>query len=296
MNHPRNEVLVGDAAMLLRTLPDAFVDCVITSPPYFQLRDYGVRGQIGLEPTVDAWVANLRAVFVELARVLRPTGAVWLNVTDSYSRNPRYGAPAKSALLGPERLLLAFAADGWVVRNKVVWAKPNPMPSSVGDRLNTTHELVYLLVRSRRYFFDLDAIRQPHTSRGPRSPRPGPNGAPEWAGPLAGSQDGLRRARADRLPGHPLGKNPGDVWRLPTRGFRGQHFATFPESLVERPLLATCPALVCRRCGAPKTQFVCQCRRAIPPRSGARSVLRGRHCRCRRQASWTGLAGHRTEL
>jgi DNA modification methylase len=256
----RNQVLVGDATTVLRTLPDAFVDCVITSPPYYQLRDYGVSGQIGLEPTVEDWVAHLRAVFAELARVLKPSGAVWLNVTDSYSRNASYGAPSKSALLGPERLLLTLMADGWLVRNKVVWAKPNPMPSSVGDRLNTTHELVYLLVRSPRYFFDLDAIREPHRSRAPRTPRPGPAGVPVWAGPLAGTQEGLRRARPDGIPGHPLGKNPGDVWRLPTSGFRGQHFATFPEPLVERPLLATCPKRVCSSCGVPNgAASSCRC-------------------------------------
>jgi DNA modification methylase len=269
MTGPRNQVLVGDALQVLRTLPAALIDCVITSPPYYQLRDYGVVGQIGLEASVEGWVDELRAVFGEVARVLKPQGALWLNVTDSYSRHLRYGAPPKSALLGPERLLLALAADGWIVRNKVVWAKPNPMPASVGDRLNTTHELVYLLVRQRQYFFDLDAIRQPHTSRGPRTSRRGNGGVRVWAGPLAGSQDGLRRARANGIPGHPLGKNPGDVWRIPTRGFRGQHFATFPEQLVERPLLATCPIAVCAACGAPMRSVDasrgCGCRAAVVP-------------------------------
>jgi site-specific DNA-methyltransferase (adenine-specific) len=252
---PRNQVLVGDALTELQRLPEAFVDAVITSPPYYLLRDYGVVGQIGLEATVDDWVEQLTAVFAEVARVLKPSGALWLNVTDSYSRHPRYGAPSKSALLGPERLLLALARDGWLVRNKVVWAKTNPMPSSVGDRLNTTHELVYLLVRQRRYFFDLDAVREPHRSRAPRSGRRGAPGAPAWAGPLAGSQDGLRRPRPKGVPGHALGKNPGDVWRMSTRGFRGQHFATFPEQLVERPLLATCPAAVCSACGGAVVRF-----------------------------------------
>lgn len=269
MTGPRNQVLVGDALQVLRTLPDALVDCVITSPPYYQLRDYGVVGQIGLEATVDGWVDQLRAVISEVARVLKPQGALWLNVTDSYSRHRRYGAAPKSALLGPERLLLALAADGWIVRNKVVWAKPNPMPASVEDRLNTTHELLYLLVRQRQYFFDLDAIRQPHTSRGPRTSRRGTIGVPVWAGPLAGSQDGLRRARANGIPGHALGKNPGDVWRIPTRGFRGQHFATFPEQLVERPLLATCPRAVCDSCGVPRRAVGamrgCTCRGAVAP-------------------------------
>jgi hypothetical protein len=149
----------------------------------------------------------------------------------------------------PERLLLALADDGWIVRNKVIWSKTNPMPTSVADRLNTTYDVVYFLTRSPRYFFDLDAIREPHTSSRPKHARPMVGGAPSWAGPLAGSQDGLRRARAAGVPGHQLGKNPGDVWRIAAAGYRGAHFATFPPALIERPLLATCPEKVCTACG-----------------------------------------------
>jgi site-specific DNA-methyltransferase (adenine-specific) len=245
----RNLIMVGDATEQLRRMPTASIDCVVTSPPYFQLRNYGVAGQIGLEPTVEQWVDELRAVFGEVARVLKPSGSLWLNLGDSYSRGHSYGAAPKSLLLAPERLLLALAADGWIVRNKAVWAKSNPMPSSVTDRLNTTYDVVYFLVRSPRYFFDLDAIREPHRSKGNRSARTASSSPPAWAGPLAGTQGGLARPRADGLPGHRLGKNPGDVWRLPASSYRGAHFATFPEILVERPLLATCPERVCTGCG-----------------------------------------------
>ena len=172
-------------------------------------------GQFGLEPTSTEWVNGCGAC-TEVARVLKPTGALWLDLGDSYSRHPRYGAPAKGSLLAPERLLLALAADGWIVRNKVIWAKPNPMPTSVTDRLNTTYDVVYFLVRSPRYFFDLDAIREPHRSSGRRSARPAADRSPGWAGPLAGKNDGLLRARARGVPGHELGKNPGDVWRIAT--------------------------------------------------------------------------------
>ena len=254
---PRNVVLVGDALDLLKELPSSSVDCVITSPPYFALRNYQVDGQIGLEPSVHAWVAHLVTVIDEIARVLKPEGSLWLNLGDSYSRHGRYGASAKSFLLAPERLLLALAKRGWIVRNKVVWAKPNPMPASVQDRLTASWEPMYFLVRSRRYFFDLDAIRVPHRSglrrskrrQGPEPRRPRPAGPASWAGPLAGDQSGLGRLKASGLPGHPLGKNPGDVWMLPTSTFRGGHHATFPEALVERPLLATCPERVCVSCG-----------------------------------------------
>jgi DNA modification methylase len=250
MSSPTNTILIGDTLEQLRTLPDASVDCVITSPPYFLLRDYGVAGQIGLEATVEEWVAKLRAVFAEVARVLTPTGAIWVDVGDSYSRHPRYGAPAKGLLLAPERLLLALVEDGWIVRNRAVWQKANPMPSSVTDRFAATYDNVYFLVRSPRYYFDLDAVRIPHTSRGSRSEKPEPTKRPDWAGPLAGSNSGLHRARLAGIPGHVLGKNPGDVWRIATANYRSAHFATFPQALIERPLLATCPLKVCLVCGA----------------------------------------------
>lgn len=265
-NLPRNTILQGDALARLRELPSDSVDCVITSPPYFQLRDYGVTGQLGLEETVDAWVEGLRKVCAEIGRVLKPTGALWLNLGDSYSRHPRYGALPKSFLLGPERLALALVRDGWIVRSKVVWAKTNPMPTSIADRLNATYEVVYFLVRSPRYYFDLDSIREPHRSRAARSARPVPAKPPTWAGPLAGRNDGLLRARAAGQPGHPLGKNPGDVWQLAAHAYRGAHFATFPEGLVRRPLIATCPEWVCARCGAPyRREPSCSCRAGAFP-------------------------------
>ena len=248
---PRRSILIGDALEILRTLPSSTVDCCVTSPPYYMLRNYGVPGQIGLEPTVIEWATNLRDVMHELARVLKPTGSLWLNLGDSFSRHERYGAPPKGLLCAPERLLLALTEDGWLVRNKVIWAKPNPMPTSVADRLNLTYEVVYLLVRSQRYWFDLDAIREPHRSRASKKGKAPLGKAPSWAGPLAGSQDGLRRARPNGIPGHVLGKNAGDRWEIPAKGFRGAHFATFPEELVRRPLLTTCPEKVCSACDQP---------------------------------------------
>lgn len=242
---PRRTILQGDAAVRLRDLPDGSVDCVITSPPYFLLRDYGTLNQIGLEGSVDEWVSRLLGVTAELARVLKPTGSFYLNVSDSYARHQRYGAPTKSLLLGPERLLLRLLDQGWIVRNKLVWSKPNPLPASVRDRLSCTWEPLYLLTRSPRYYFDLDAIREPHRTQRKPAPhtRPGKyeEAKPKWAGPLAGSNNGLLRARAEGRSGHPLGKNPGDVWTIPTAGYRGAHFATFPAALLTKPILASCP-------------------------------------------------------
>ncbi|HYI61540.1 MAG TPA: site-specific DNA-methyltransferase [Acidimicrobiales bacterium] len=251
---PDRRILVGDALAELRRLPTDSIDTVVTSPPYFLLRNYGVAGQLGAGASVEHWIAELRAVLTEVGRVLKPEGTLWLNLGDTYSRTPRHGAPAKSLLLGPERLLVGLLADGWRVRNKVVWAKTSAMPSSVGDRLSSRWEPLYLLTRSHRYFFDLDAIREPARSRA--RPSQGTGGQfqseakkPDWAGPGAGSNSGLAKMRAQGLTSHPLGKNPGDVWSLATAGYRSAHFATFPEGLVERPLLATCPERVCRRCG-----------------------------------------------
>ena len=194
----------------------------------------------------------------ELARVLTPTGTLFLNLGDSFSRGPRYGRAPKSLLLAPERLLLRLSKRGWRLRSKIVWVKPNPMPHSVTDRFTTAWEPMYFLVRNRFYFFDLDAVREPHRTK--RSPRPLKVDAkyggtrPGWAGPLAGINDGLERVRAAGRPGHPLGKNPGDVWTIPTAGYRGAHFAVFPQALVERPMLAGCPERACVACDAPWTR------------------------------------------
>jgi DNA modification methylase len=276
-------VLVGDVRARLSELPEASVDCVITSPPYFQLRDYGAKAQIGMEPHIDGWVDELRLAMRGVARVLKPTGSVWLNVGDSYSDRVRYGAPPKSLLLGPERLALGLMADGWTVRNRVAWTKPNTMPTSVRDRLASKWEFVYFLTRSRRYHFDLDAIRVPHRSAGRTGHRTtattqaaSSGRRPEWAGPLAGSNGGLARMKARGLVGHPLGKNPADVWSIATSNFRGQHFATFPTALVVRPLLACCPERVCRACGAPWHRPPTRVRRA----DGQRRSLRP-GCGCR---------------
>jgi site-specific DNA-methyltransferase (adenine-specific) len=261
---PRNTVLVGDAAEVLAALLPESVDCIVTSPPYFGLRDYGVAGQRGREQHVAAWVARLRDIFHGLARVLKPTGSVWLNVGDAYSRHRKTGTPPKGLYAAPERLLLALLADGWVVRNKVVWAKPNPLPQSATDRLSPTYEVVYFLTRGRRYFFDLDAIRVPHRSR---------RGKPDRSavGRLyQGGNDGLSALKAAGRVGHRNGKNPGDVWTIPTAAYRGEHFATFPEALIERPILTTCPQRICVQCDRAWTRPVRVL--TLHPNEGARTV------------------------
>ncbi|MDQ6525558.1 site-specific DNA-methyltransferase [Nocardioides sp. LHD-245] len=255
---PRNQILAGDALDRLERLEDHSVDAIVTSPPYFRLRDYGHPGQVGLEHHIDDWADALQKVLREAARILVPTGSIWLNLGDSYSTHPREGAPRKSLLLGPQRLALRLLADGWTVRNVVVWAKTNPIPSSVRDRLSTTHEIIYLLTRQPRYYFDLDALRAPHTSqlRPRRAGRAPTAERPAWLGPNADGDRGLDALHAAGRAGHPLGKNPGDVWQLPAGGYRGAHFATYPERLARRMVEASTPRMRCTRCRAPWTRAV----------------------------------------
>lgn len=240
---PQNQVIVGNAATTMATLPEGSVDMVLTSPPYFRLRDYQVDGQLGLEGSVDQWVDELAMVVQGLRRVLKPTGTLWLNLGDSYATHAREGAPRKSLLLGPERVAQRLVDSGWILRNKIIWAKTNPMPTSVRDRLACTHEYLYVFAVEPRYYFDLDAIRQPHISSiATRRRTPAGRRAREtWRGPNADDASGLTPMHERGVVGHPLGKNPGDVWRIASSGFRGAHHATFPVELARRAISAGCP-------------------------------------------------------
>lgn len=244
---PRNVVLEGDALEVLRGLADHSVDAVMTSPPYFAARNYDAGPkELGLEGHVDDWVASIREVCREIARVLKPSGSLWLNVGDLYSRHTKLGAPPKSLLLAPERVAGALLEDGWILRNKVAWVKSTPLPSPVLDRLTNGWEPVFHLVRQGSYYYDLDAIRIPLVSKSRGSMKVTPLAV---LGPLAGPRVGLLRLAAEGRAGHPLGKNPSDVWVMPPGRAVGGHHATFSEVLVRRPILATVPQQVCTECG-----------------------------------------------
>ncbi len=258
----RNIIHTGDALGMMRNLPNESVDMVFTSPPYYALRNYGVgadRGEIGQEKHILDWVNNLMAVCDEAKRVLTPTGSLWLNLGDTYSPGPRHGARRKSLLLGPQRLALRLIGDGWLLRNWVVWAKRNHLPSPVADRLTPAHEALLFLTKQGEYFFDLDAIRLPHTSRPPRAdraqtaagtrPKGRTDGRRPDSSPL-GSR-GLSAMHAKGRIGHPRGKNPGDVWLVATSQYRGAHRATMPVELAKRAIAAACPELRCIACRAP---------------------------------------------
>ncbi len=273
----------GDALAVAREMDAASVDCIVTSPPYFGLRDYGVDGQYGLEESPAEYVTTMRELFAEMRRVLSDDGTLWLNLGDSYYSgrgNPgpnsadekqparrgwvrpqdRCGVDWSSPknLLGiPWRVALALQDDGWILRNAVVWHKPNAMPESVNDRLNTRYEQVFLFSKSRHYWFDLDAIKVPVTTQH--------NAALSWARDTKEADvpgQNHRQHRPDRTPyapgmnpqnlkaangkqhrlpaDHPGVRNPGDVWEIPTQPFSAAHFATMPPALAERCLLAGC--------------------------------------------------------
>ena len=244
-----NDIHTGDAVDTLAELPESSVHMVMTSPPYFGLRDYGVDGQIGLEESLDEYITELVGVFREVRRVLRPDGSAWLNLGDSYDGG-------KNKMLVPHRVAIALQDDEWIVRNDVTWAKPNPMPSSVKDRLNTTTEQVFHLVPEPEYWYDLDAIREPHAEGTVR------NAKKDGYEPFNHEKAKENKQRGDRNDGGQqveysdkvdlaAGKNPGDVFEVTTKPFPEAHFAVYPPELVEKPLKATCPPTVCAECGSP---------------------------------------------
>ncbi len=285
---PRNDILVGDAHAGLARLPEACIDMMLTSPPYFRLRNYGTDKQLGAEDHVADWVAALRDVAAEIHRVLTPTGSLWLNLGDTFSTHIGQGAHRKSLLLGPERLALALVEDGWLLRNKIVWSKTNYAPTSASDRLACSWEALYVFVKQPSYFFDLDAIRLPHRSKPPRAKRHLPAPAKQaWRGANSAKDSGLAKLKAAGRSGHPLGKNPGDVLRLPPSSYRGSHHATFPVALAEIAIRTGCPEARCVQCGAPWRRPVSRRVIANLGESAIRGAL-GPTCRCQ-AASEPGL-------
>lgn len=270
----------GDALTVLQTMPAGSVDCVVTSPPYYGLRDYGEPGQYGLEATPAAYVETMRAVFAEVHRVLAIHGTLWLNLGDTYAgkgnagasvgmtrradradliparRNTTGEAPYKSLLMIPSRVAWTLVDDGWRLRNRIVWQKTDAMPESVKDRLSNRHEELFFLTKADRYWFDLDAIREPvnprSLSRGQTWADRRGRGAPVRRGLTGASLD------SDFAPSAG-GKNPGDVWSFVTAAFPGAHFAVMPERMAERCVLAGCRpggVVLDPFCGSGTTGFV----------------------------------------
>jgi DNA modification methylase len=222
-------LLLGDASQRLARLPAGLAHTCVTSPPYFLLRDYGVAGQIGLEESLDAYVARLVEVFRGVRRVLRDDGTLWLNIGDSYATNrPEGGAKPKDLLGIPWTLALALRNDGWYLRSDVIWHKPNPMPENCRDRPTKAHEYLFLLSKQPKYYYDQKAAAEPAKNEAKKS------GA-FHTGILKGD------ARATTLGAARETRNRRTVWTIASRPYRGAHFATYPPALVEPCILAGCP-------------------------------------------------------
>lgn len=263
----RYTVLIGDCIEQMRTLPDQYVHTCVTSPPYFGLRDYGHEGQIGLEGTPDAFVAKLVDVFREVRRVLRDDGTLWLNLSDSYAGTGKSGGgdqgkrweTAGAAIVGPRggkwrpapdglkhkdligipwRVAFALQADGWYLRQDIIWSKPNPMPESVTDRNTKSHEYMFLLSKQPRYFYDHEAIKEPSIHAG-RVVKPSlvfdPNPALAF---FAGGTDAFTTHDTEVK----AARNRRSVWTVSAKPYKGAHFATFPPDLIEPCILAGCPS------------------------------------------------------
>jgi len=385
MNWPEDfikKIICGDCLEMMRQMPDKCIDMVMTSPPYWGLRDYGTeqifggdkdcghewtekkmtlqhenmnlitgtqeqthkkrgttfikkyddkkagfclkcqawRGQLGLEPTPEMYIEHLTEIFNEVKRVLEKEGTLWVNIGDTYNAQPagnkepnqfmsqvhqsarenkndpkRYsstskfksGLPPKCLCMIPERLAWSLIQNGWILRNKIIWHKPNAMPSSVKDRFSNRWEHIFLFSKSKKYYFDLDAVREPHKYDGrkdtlykggpkdmqigeherwpnPAGKNPGDiiNAERKWnevpgqvSQSIARDHGGWYRKDGSPIVDFDKGKNPGDFWNINTQPFPEAHFAVFPESLCEKPIKAGCPEQVCKRCGKAKEKI-----------------------------------------
>jgi hypothetical protein len=317
------KIYLGDCRKILKTLPEQSVHCCVTSPPYFGLRDYGCDGQIGLEATPVEFVAQMVAVFREVRRVLRDDGVFWLNIGDSYagggtvgrndagrnltggggnklgSGNPGVQGTRKPVadlkpkdLIGiPWRVAFALQEDGWYLRQDIIWHKPNPMPESVTDRCTKSHEYMFLLTKSERYFFDNHAIqessitndeRRPYGSQGAwnmdgRDESKRPKGKPRTAGnkshkyvdeyESSESEEHRTKAGLMKVADVPWEKrNKRSVWTVTTKPYGGAHFAVFPPDLIEPCILAgTSESGCCSKCGTPWRRQIEKDRKATRP-------------------------------
>ncbi len=237
-NDWENVVICGDAQTELQKLPDAVVDCVVTSPPYYGQRQYHGEREIGRELTPQEYVGRLASVFREVRRVLKPAGTCWVVLGDKYIKGRLLGAPW--------RVALAMIDDDWILRRDIIWHKPNAMPSAARNRPTVDHEYVFLFVRTPHYYYNADAIREPHVTFSEQSRMKGGRkhffrrgGTPESG--KNGGNINLHDGRWDQA-FHPLGRNKRTVWSIPLSKSRDAHFAVFPELLVETCIAAGCPA------------------------------------------------------
>ncbi|CAB4121751.1 COG0863 DNA modification methylase [uncultured Caudovirales phage] len=247
----------------LKRMPSNYLDCVITSPPYWQLRDYGYPEQWGLEPTYNEYLEHLWEMMDEIYRVLKPSGTVWVNLGDTYARGnrtkdgdnhsvsnakelsiepktkPNYYGLNKCLLLLPHRFAIGCIDRGWIIRNDIIWAKRNGMPESITDRFSKKHEYFFFMVKSEKYFFDLDAIRSKHIHGNDKR---NDGNRHEYKEGVKSQNNKMLATNAVSF--NPLGKNPGsvsDFWDIPTKPSSNEHYAAYNDELLKKPILAGCP-------------------------------------------------------
>lgn len=275
-----NKIIQGDALTVLRTLPDELVNCCVTSPPYWGLRDYGVPGQLGLEKTPEEYTAKMVEIFEEVRRVLRKDGSLWLNLGDSYwggkgmngstkarttaddrgfvqsggtpqgpwrPQDGRHEVLKPKDLIGiPWRIAFALQAAGWWLRSDIIWAKPNPMPESVTDRPTKAHEYLFLMSKAERYYYDAEAVKEANES-GPSDMKKMAEQKQRIGGKTLSACDPKYAANRStnignkRGVGNGNGRNARSVWTVTTIPFPEAHFATFPPALIEPCIKAGCP-------------------------------------------------------
>jgi len=278
------KIIHSDVITGLSQIPDQSVQCVVSSPPYWGLRDYGVEGQIGLEKTPEEYVARMVEVFREVRRVLRDDGTVWLNLGDAYTADGRgqsstmgpksgtfhgqikqfhpltpfklnHGLKQKDLIGMPWRVAFALQADGWYLRSDIIWSKPNPMPESVTDRPTKSHEYIFLLTKKARYYYDADAVREKQDEATRRAATFRNGGDYTGGNSFSNSLKKDKDSHGDGENG--TGRNRRTVWEIATQPFPGSHFATFPEALVEPCIKAgTSERGCCSVCGAPWKRVV----------------------------------------
>ena len=271
---PNNEIICGAMPEATKIFPDGYFNCCISSPPYWALRDYGVEGQLGLEPTFEEYIDKLCTIYDEVKRVLRDDGTCWVNLGDTYGTSSGAGSRAaykqgtnvgsyyyegegrpgvkgydKSLCLIPQRFAIEMVNRGWILRNVIIWHKPNPMPSSAKDRFTVDFEYVYFFVKQKKYWFETQYEPQSETSHaryatGLSEPPPAKPDSKELNRP--GYENWRETTPVHKLP---LGRNKRCVWTIPTQPFPEAHFATYPEKLVEPMIKAGCPEFVCKKCG-----------------------------------------------
>ena len=250
----RNRIICGDCLEVLKQLPDESVNCCITSPPYWALRDYGVEGQLGLEPTFQEYLDKLIIIFDEVKRVLRKDGTCWVVLGDTYGgfrkgSNIKFKAQGldKCLLQIPARFAIMMIDRGWRLRNEIIWQRPNNIPSSVRDRFTMDYEKVYFFTKNKKYWFTQQFEEYAESSKSRmKYPRYNKN-SKGASGQYAVVNDTYKIN---------YGRNKRCVWSISTKPFKGPHYAVFPSDLIEPMIKAGCPEFICKKCGRPRDVII----------------------------------------